>query len=346
MEATAIPRQHASAFPERLSPKTRTILASGDAAISFFLALIGLSVAPNPFAAAVLMAAMISGSFWLCGLYRRSYAVYARDEVYYACTAVLYAAGPSALILYSVGQVPLPSIVIALVLSAMGTSVWRVRMHLERRSIAEPYAGIESITLYAWRDRESTSFLLAKRTFDLAVAVLALVLTIPIMLAAAIAVAVESGRPVLFKQQRVGRDGRTFVLYKFRTMKQDAGAEWARPGDARITRTGAFLRRTSIDELPQLFNVLRGDMSIVGPRPEMVQFAREFAKKLQFYDQRHVVTPGITGWAQLYCKRTLDPSDVNDVLPYDLFYVERASVVLDTAIALKTIAEVLFHNAV
>lgn len=346
MEATAIPRQNTSAFPERLSPKTRTILASGDAAISFFVSLIGLAAAPNPFAAAVIIAAMISGSFWLCGLYRRSYAVFARDEVYYACTGVLYAAGPCALILYAVGQVPLPSIAIALVLCAMGTSVWRVRTHLDRRAGPEPYAGIESITLYAWRDRESTSFLLARRTFDLTIAILALALTFPIMLVAAVVVAVESGRPVLFKQQRVGRDGRTFVLYKFRTMKHDAGAQWARPGDARITRSGAFLRRTSIDELPQLFNVLRGDMSIVGPRPEMVEFARNFAHKLQFYDQRHVVTPGITGWAQLYRNRTLDPSDVNDVLPYDLFYVERASVVLDTAIALKTIAEVLFHNAV
>jgi lipopolysaccharide/colanic/teichoic acid biosynthesis glycosyltransferase len=129
-------------------------------------------------------------------------------------------------------------------------------------------------------------------------------------------------------------------------MKRDAGAEWAREGDDRITRIGAFLRRTSIDELPQLFNVVRGDMSIVGPRPEMVEFARAFGQKLSTYDQRHVVTPGITGWAQLYCKRTLDPSDVAHILPYDLFYVERASLVLDTALLLKTITEVLFHRAI
>jgi lipopolysaccharide/colanic/teichoic acid biosynthesis glycosyltransferase len=152
--------------------------------------------------------------------------------------------------------------------------------------------------------------------------------------------------PVLFTQRRVGRDGRTFVLFKFRTMKRDAGADWVRPGDSRITRTGSFLRRTSIDELPQVFNVLRGDMSIVGPRPEMVEFARDFAQRLPSYDQRHVVPPGITGWAQLYWKRNLDPSDVTDVLRYDLFYVERASLVLDTALLLKTIAEVLFHRAV
>jgi lipopolysaccharide/colanic/teichoic acid biosynthesis glycosyltransferase len=305
-----------------------------------------LNAAPNTFAAAILTAAMVSGSFWLCGLYRRSYSIYARDEVYYACAAVIFAAAPCALILYAVGEVPVVSIAIALLLCALGTSVWRVRMHLNRRQSNAPYAGIQSITLYGWRDRESQMFLLTRRAFDLIVAVAALALAFPIMLAAAIAVAIESGAPVLFKQQRVGRDGRVFILYKFRTMKRDAGAEWARPGDDRITRAGAFLRRTSIDELPQLFNVVRGDMSIVGPRPEMVEFARGFAKKLPSYDQRHVVTPGITGWAQLYIKRTLDPSDVADVLPYDLFYVERASLVLDTALLLKTIAEVLFHRAV
>ncbi len=345
-EAAAFTHQRTTDCPERISPRWRAILASGDAVITFFLSLIALFAAPNPFAAAVVMAAIISGSFWLCGLYRRSYALYARDEVYYACTAVLFAAAPCALILYAVGDVPLPSIAVALLLSAIGTSVFRVRMHLERRPDRELYAGIPSITLYGWRDRESPGFIWSKRCFDVAIALAAVILTFPIMLAAAIAVAAESGMPVLFTQQRIGRDGRTFVLYKFRTMKRDAGAEWARPGDARITRAGAFLRRTSIDELPQLFNVLRGDMSIVGPRPEMVEFARKFAEQLPYYDQRHVVPPGITGWAQLYCKRNLDPSDVTEVVPYDLFYVERSSIVLDTAILFKTIAEVLFHRAV
>ena len=345
-EAADFGSHRAAECPERVSPRWRAILASGDAGITFFLSFIALFAAANPFAAAVVMAALVTGSFWLCGLYRRSYAIYARDEIYYACTAVLFAAAPCALILYAVGDVPLLSIAVALVLSAIGTSVFRVRMHLERRTNSQPYAGIPSITLYGWRDRESPGFLWSKRAFDVVVALAALILTFPVMLAAAIAVAAESGMPVLFAQQRVGRDGRIFVLYKFRTMKRDAGAEWARPGDARITRVGAFLRRTSIDELPQLFNVLRGDMSIVGPRPEMVEFARRFAEALTYYDQRHVVAPGITGWAQLYIKRNLDPSDVTDVLPYDLFYVERSSIVLDTAILFKTIAEVLFHRAV
>lgn len=166
------------------------------------------------------------------------------------------------------------------------------------------------------------------------------------MLVASIAIAAESRGPVFFRQRRVGRDGRIFSVIKFRTMRSDAGSEWARPGDTRITKIGALLRRTSIDELPQLINVLKGEMSIVGPRPEMVEFAQRFAAELPSYDQRHVVTPGITGWAQLYGKRNLQPDEVASILPYDLFYVERSSPVLDTAILLKTVAEVLFHRAV
>jgi lipopolysaccharide/colanic/teichoic acid biosynthesis glycosyltransferase len=250
------------------------------------------------------------------------------------------------LVLTGVGEVPAVNVLLALVLAALGTSVWRVRMHLERRPDGAAYAGLQSISARGWHDRENAAYLLGKRTFDITIAVLAIVVTLPIMIAAAIAIAAETGAPVFFKQERVGRDGAIFEMLKFRTMRRDAGAEWARPGDSRITRVGAFLRRTSIDELPQLFNVLRGDMSIVGPRPEMCDFARDFSRTLQPYDQRHVVAPGITGWAQVYRNRNLQPNEIQDVLPYDLFYVERSSVMLDMAILLKTIVEVLFHRAV
>lgn len=345
-ESFVAPRARTADTPERLPSRWRTILAAGDAAVVLLLSLIVFSQAPNPFIAAIVMAGCICGSFWLSGMYKRSYAVYARDEAYYAFAGVLFAAIPAALLLAGVGEISIGVVLLGLLLCAFGTSVWRIRLHMQRHAGPAPYAGIESITPLGWHDRESTGYLLSKRCFDVVVASVALVVAFPFMLVAAVAIAAESGLPVLFKQERVGRDGLPFVMYKFRTMRRDAGAEWAKPGDSRITRVGAVLRRTSIDELPQLFNVLRGDMSIVGPRPEMVEFAKGFSREIPSYEQRHVVAPGITGWAQIYHKRNLEPGDVKHILPYDLFYVERASIVLDTVVVLKTAAEVLFHRAV
>jgi lipopolysaccharide/colanic/teichoic acid biosynthesis glycosyltransferase len=333
-------------MPERIPRNWRSILVCGDAAVVFFVAMVALNGASSRFAAAVVTAAIVCGVFWQCGFYRRSYAVFARDEAYYACAGVAAAAIPVAIILAPVAGVPLISIVLALLFAAVGTSAWRVRMHLERRSGEPPYAGIDSITPGAWHDRESPNFLLLKRLFDVTVAGIALIVASPVMLLAALAIVVESGAPIFFRQERVGAEGRPFRIFKFRTMRSNAGSDWARPGDDRITRVGAVLRRTSIDELPQLFNVLRGEMSIVGPRPEMVDFAKSFAKTIPSYEQRHVVAPGITGWAQVYCKRNLEPADMPSVLPFDLFYVEHASLALDAAIILKTAAEVVFHGAV
>ena len=300
----------------------------------------------NRMAAAIVTAAIICGVFWQCGLYKRSFAVLPHDEAYFACAGVLIAAVPIVLILSAIGNIPLLSIVLALIFGALGTSALHIRLHLERRAASAIWPGLDSITAGGWHDRESPSFRLSKRTFDVVVASVAVIVTSPVMLVAAIAIAVESGAPVLFYQERVGENGRAFTLFKFRTMRKDSGSQWARPGDDRITRIGAFLRRTSIDELPQLFNVLRGEMSIVGPRPEMVSFASSFMDTLASYPQRHVVPPGITGWAQLYLKRNLQPSDMPAVLPYDLFYVEYSSVLLDFAIVLKTAFEVLSHQAV
>lgn len=333
-------------MPERIARNRRSILVGGDAAVVLFVALITLNGASSRLAAAIVTAAVICGVFWECGYYRRSFAVFPRDEAYYACAGVALAAIPIAVILAVVADVPLVSIVLTLVFSAVGTSAVRVRLHLERRSGALPYAGIESITPGAWHDRESSWFLLTKRVFDCALSGLALIVFSPVMLAAGVAIALETGAPIFFRQARIGAGARPFDIFKFRTMRNDAGAEWVRPGDERITRVGAFLRRTSIDELPQLFNVLRGEMSIVGPRPEMVDFAASFARTVPNYEQRHVVAPGITGWAQLYCKRNLQPSDVPGILPFDLFYIEHASVFVDMALVLKTALEVVFHRAV
>ncbi|TAM74940.1 sugar transferase [bacterium] len=190
---------------------------------------------------------------------------------------------------------------------------------------------------------------LMKRLLDVTVAGIATLLTAPIMLAAALAVWLESGSPVIFRQERVGLQGEVFEILKFRSMRVDAerdtGAVWARTGDDRKTRIGAFLRRTSIDELPQLFNVLRGEMSLVGPRPERPIFVEAFCTTLPRYDERHLVRPGITGWAQIHMKRLLDPSDAVEKLSYDLYYVEQWSLFLDVSVLLQTAIEVLFHRA-
>jgi exopolysaccharide biosynthesis polyprenyl glycosylphosphotransferase len=188
-----------------------------------------------------------------------------------------------------------------------------------------------------------------KRAFDLVLAAIALVAASPVMITAAIAILIDSGRPIFFTQQRVGQSGHVFDVLKFRTMRVDAesvsGPVWASARDPRKTRLGSFLRRTSIDELPQILNVLRGEMSIVGPRPERPVFVEDFRRQLPRYDERHLVRPGITGWSQVHMKRALSISDVSEKLSHDLFYVENWSFFMDVSVVVKTAAEFLFHRA-
>ena len=189
---------------------------------------------------------------------------------------------------------------------------------------------------------------LGKRLFDLTVSICAIVLFAPVMLLVAAAISIEDGEPVLYRQERVGRDGKPFDIFKFRSMGLNAekdGATFATVGDARVTRVGKFIRRTSLDELPQLFNVLKGEMSIVGPRPERPVFVNQFEQKYPRYAERHIMPPGITGWSQVYGKRVVGFEDVPDKLRGDLFYVENWSLFMDIAVCLKTAAEVLFHKA-
>jgi exopolysaccharide biosynthesis polyprenyl glycosylphosphotransferase len=189
---------------------------------------------------------------------------------------------------------------------------------------------------------------MGKRLFDLTVSLCAIVLFAPVMLLVAAAISIEDGQPVLYRQERVGRDGKTFQILKFRSMGMNAekdGATFATVGDARVTRVGKFIRRTSLDELPQLFNVLKGDMSIVGPRPERPVFVHQFEEKYPRYAERHIMPPGITGWSQVYGKRVVGFEDVPDKLRGDLFYVENWSLFMDIAVCMKTAAEVLFHKA-
>jgi exopolysaccharide biosynthesis polyprenyl glycosylphosphotransferase len=186
-----------------------------------------------------------------------------------------------------------------------------------------------------------------KRVFDVLVATCALFGAAPVMVLAAIAIAIESGRPIFYRQIRVGMDGIPFQMLKFRSMSNghNGGNAWATRGDPRITRVGAVLRRFSIDELPQMFNVLRGDMSVVGPRPEIPEYVDRFEREVPRYADRHLVKPGITGWSQLYMDRLLTPDDVVDVLRHDLFYIEHWGVFMDLSIVAKTAAEFLFHRA-
>jgi exopolysaccharide biosynthesis polyprenyl glycosylphosphotransferase len=188
-----------------------------------------------------------------------------------------------------------------------------------------------------------------KRVMDTIVGSTILLIVSPVMIACAIAVKLESPGPIFYKQQRVGLHGKVFEIIKFRSMRVDAenasGPIWAALDDPRVTRVGRLARRFSIDELPQLFNVLAGDMSLVGPRPERPTFVREFEATIPRYNERHFVRPGITGWSQVSMKRALAPSQAAHKLTHDLFYIEQWSPFLDLYIVTKTAFEFLFHRA-
>jgi sugar transferase (PEP-CTERM system associated) len=189
-----------------------------------------------------------------------------------------------------------------------------------------------------------------KKIFDLTVASFILLLTWPFMLLTAIAVKLESAGPVLYSQKRVGLNGKEFSIYKFRSMAQDAEkdgkAVWASKNDSRITRVGAFIRNTRLDELPQLYNVFKGDMSFVGPRPERPQFVEELNEKIPFYDARHKVKPGLMGWAQLKYPYGASVEDARNKLKYDLYYVKNHSFLMDILIVIQTVEVVLLGKGV
>ncbi|HOX12342.1 MAG TPA: sugar transferase [Spirochaetia bacterium] len=183
-------------------------------------------------------------------------------------------------------------------------------------------------------------YIALKRLTDTVLIVLAAPLWIPIVLMAMTAVRLESPGRALYSQMRVGRRGRPFRIFKIRSMRQDAerhGAAFAVKGDARITRLGAFLRKTRIDELPQFWNVLRGDMSLIGPRPEQVPFVQDFERTIPYYQLRHIVRPGITGWAQVTLGYAANETETAEKLAADLYYVKRLSFTLDFLIVVKTI---------
>ena len=185
-----------------------------------------------------------------------------------------------------------------------------------------------------------------KRVFDIVTSSILLVLALPVMAIAAVAIKLESRGPLIYRQERVGLGGRTFMCLKFRSMCNDAErdgvARWATKNDARITRVGRIIRKTRIDELPQLFSVLKGEMSIVGPRPERPSFVKELQSQVEFYDLRHTVKPGVTGWAQLrYCYGA-SVEDSRRKHQFDLYYIKNNSLLLDIVILIETVTVVLF----
>ena len=188
----------------------------------------------------------------------------------------------------------------------------------------------------------------SKRIFDIATSFILLMFTWPVMLLTALAIWIEDGfgAPVFFHQTRVGVNGKTFSVLKFRSMSVDAEgdgkARWAKPGDSRVTRVGQFIRKTRIDELPQILNVMSGDMAFIGPRPERPEFVKELAESLPYYDIRHSVKPGITGWAQLCYPYGASKDDAKQKLQFDLYYVKNHSLFLDFMICLTTVEVVLF----
>jgi sugar transferase (PEP-CTERM system associated) len=187
-----------------------------------------------------------------------------------------------------------------------------------------------------------------KRCVDIAISLLLTVITLPLMMATAIAIRLDSHGTVFYRQERTGLHGKPFTLFKFRSMSANAEVagkpQWAQQCDPRITRVGAFIRASRIDELPQLFNVLRGEMSMIGPRPERPLFVEELAKVIPFYNQRGYVKPGLTGWAQVNYPYGASVEDAREKLAYDLYYVKNRGILLDLIILLATVRVILFRE--
>lgn len=190
----------------------------------------------------------------------------------------------------------------------------------------------------------STTYAFLKRLFDTLAVILASPIWVPIMFLTGMAVKLESKGPMFFIQERIGQGGKPYQVYKLRSMTTDSekdGAQFAQANDARVTRVGKFIRKTRLDEFPQFINVLKGDMSIIGPRPEQKQFVEQFELEIPFYSYRHIVKPGITGWAQVTQGYAADAEDTKVKIEHDFYYIKHFSFWMDVLIVLKTIKTIL-----
>jgi len=199
--------------------------------------------------------------------------------------------------------------------------------------------------IFSGRGRQARLTAVSRNVVHWLVALIGLLLCIPIMIVTALLIKLDSRGPVFYKQERVGKNGRTFVLMKFRSMKVDAeksGPVWASKSDDRTTRVGRIIRKVRIDEIPQFFNILKGEMNFVGPRPERPHFVAQLAEEIPYYQQRHLIAPGLTGWAQIKYPYGASIEDARQKLQYDLFYIKNYSLILDAVIMFETIKIILF----
>jgi sugar transferase (PEP-CTERM system associated) len=199
--------------------------------------------------------------------------------------------------------------------------------------------------IFSGRGRQKRMSGIARAVLHRGVALVGALLSLPVAVLTALLIKLESPGPVLYKQERVGKNGRPFTIMKFRSMRVDAekdGPVWARSMDDRTTRVGRIIRKIRIDELPQFWNILKGEMSFVGPRPERPHFVSQLAQEIPFYEQRHLIAPGLTGWAQIKYPYGSSIEDARQKLQYDLYYIKNQSLMLDAAILFETIKTILF----
>jgi sugar transferase (PEP-CTERM system associated) len=226
-----------------------------------------------------------------------------------------------------------------------GVQVTDLARYFERVHGQVPIESLKvSWLIYGQGFRQSAFRAAVKRSFDVVVSAALIVVTLPLLLGAICLIAAEGGGPIIYRQERVGYRGRTFTVYKLRSMHQDAeknGATWAVVNDDRVTRVGRLMRKTRIDELPQLLNVLKGEMSFVGPRPERPEFVAMLKEQIPFYDVRNSVKPGLTGWAQVRYSYGATVEQSVRKLEYDLYYVKNHTLLLDVMILLETVRVVV-----
>ena len=233
----------------------------------------------------------------------------------------------------------------AAALHKTGIRVRTVSLFTEEYLGKIPITDLERVSLlFDIGEIHRAQYVRAKRLADVAVGFLAVLLLAPVAIAVLVANQVGNRGTLMYSQVRVGKDGKPFKIYKFRSMvasDSDGPAEWTTTNDPRITPFGSLLRRTHIDELPQAWNILKGDLSIVGPRPEQLHYVERLREKIPFYDVRHLVRPGVTGWAQIMYPYGADEEDAREKLQYDLYYLRRQSLLLDLGILVRTVRTVV-----
>ena len=199
--------------------------------------------------------------------------------------------------------------------------------------------------IFSSRGRQARLNALVRVAIHRAIALMGAILSLPVAILAAVLIKLDSPGPVLYKQERVGKNGRPFVVMKFRSMRVDAekdGPAWAREADDRTTRVGRIIRKIRVDEIPQFWNILRGDMNFVGPRPERPHFVAQLAQEIPYYEQRHLIAPGLTGWAQIKYPYGSSIEDARQKLQYDLYYIKNQNLLLDAIILFETVKIILF----